>query len=103
LQWAFYWSCPFEQIVRLACLQLMKKIKTCPLWCWVASVWVQVLSLPYQCQCVDAKKIKYVRGYLSNTIQCHGWPSKDSNRQVLTAPSTIPSTWSTWGLMTWVQ
>ena len=44
--------------------------------------------------CVDAKiKIKFVQGYPSNTIQCCGQLSFNSNGQVLTVPSTIPSTW----------
>jgi hypothetical protein len=41
---------------------------------------------------VDAKKIKFVWGYPSNTVQCRGRPSKDGNRRVLTVPSTVPST-----------
>ena len=40
--------------------------------------------------CVDAKKkLKFVRGYPSNTIQCRGQLSFNGNGQVL----TILSTW----------
>ena len=43
---------------------------------------------------VDAKKkLKFVWGYPSNTVQCCGQPSFNSNGQVLTVLSTIPSTW----------
>jgi hypothetical protein len=56
-----------------------------------------------QCRRVDAKKIKFVQGYPSSTVQCRGRPSKDGNRRVLTVPSTVPSTWSTWGLTAGVR